>query len=713
MDDGPSIEVQKTAATAGDFWELHKQLANCYVADISRLKGDRVPEKASDKASEPLPVQRERSMTSIPSIQSVAPRSPRPTEAATAVGGGLAPPKRRESRKETIRDRRDKSLQTLRSLQGLPRDPEASITAMELTPYQCWADSHTNTKAVPKWTRGRTKELSITPRSTKQPAISHETEELPERSYVLHPGGSFRTGWNLSMAACVLYDLLVIPLNAYDVPQSVVLEMFDWFIQIFWNCDLMISFLTGYYDAGTLVTSLPKIAVHYAKTWLLFDVSLLSMDWAFRFMEWSNDGGLEAIMWSRSLRMLRFLRLMRMLRMVKLRRINEVFQEFFQSQAATLYYSLFSSLIHLCILNHLIACAWFAVSHMNSANWVTQLGIENSSMEYQYLTCLNWAFAQLGVGSSPALATNVPEMAYCIVIAFRSLITSSTLISTVSNLMAGLSKIKEDENTEFRLLRAYMTQNKIPAELGQKITQFLQYQYTLRQEARSADMDVPLLEMLSPQLQGELQFARFQTDLCKLQVVAELLETADRQVIHVLHRVSQDAVKNYIVAAADVIFLAGNPANFAFLKLSGALSYCNEETDTIGDDMVVGDSWVAEVVLWTPWHYLGDLVSTDVSRVASLDASAFCNALTMSWHTQRVASRYAAMFLEKINFNLDNWTDTFVLPREEANQGGRSRQLSEQQRSWSHFCPCWRNASKVQADELSFVGPVGPRTTGS
>lgn len=710
--DGPSIEIHRMAAEtfAGDFWELHRQLANCYVADMSRLKGDRVPEKSS----ETVPVQPERSMTSVPSIQSLPPRSPRPTEAPMAAAvGGLAAPKRRESRKETIRDRRDKSLQTLRSIQGLPRDPDASVTAMELTPYACWADS--KTKAVPKWTRGRTKEFAITQRSTvKQPDLTNDTEDLPDRSCVLHPGGSFRTAWNLSMAACVLYDLLVIPLNAFDVPKSVVLDMLDWLIQIFWNCDLLISFLTGYYDAGTLVTSLPKIALHYAKTWLVFDVSLLSMDWAFRVMEWSNDGGLEAIMWSRSLRMLRFLRLMRMLRMVKLRRINEVFQEFFQSQAATLYYSLFSSLIHLCILNHLIACAWFAVSHVNSANWVVELGIENRSMEYQYLTCLNWAFAQLGVGSSPALASNVPEMAYCIVIAFRSLITSSTLISTVSNLMAGLSKIKEDENTEFRLLRAYMTQNKIPAELGQKITQFLQYQYTLRQEARSADMDVPLLELLSPQLQGELQFARFQTDLCKLQVVAELLETADRQVIHVLHRVSQDAVKNYIVAAADVIFLAGNPANFAFLKLSGSLSYCNEETDTIGDDLVVGDYWVAEVALWTPWHYLGDLVSTDVSRVASLDASAFCNALTMSWQTQRVASRYAAMFLEKMNFNLDNWSDTFILPREVgANPGGRSRPLSEQHRYGWYRCPCWRSASKVQADELSFVGPVGPRTTGS
>ena len=58
----------------------------------------------------------------------------------------------------------------------------------------------------------------------------------------------------------------------------------DWFIQIFWNVDLMVSFLTGYYDEGALIFSLPKIALHYAKTWLLFDLSLLSMDWTFRIM---------------------------------------------------------------------------------------------------------------------------------------------------------------------------------------------------------------------------------------------------------------------------------------------------------------------------------------------------------------------------------------------------------------------------------------------
>ena len=39
-----------------------------------------------------------------------------------------------------------------------------------------------------------------------------------------------------------------------------------------------------------------------------------------------------------------------------------------------------------------------------------------------------------------------------------------------------------------------------------------------------------------------------------------------------------------------------------------------------------------EVVLWTPWHYLGELVSTDVNRVASLDASAFCVAAAEERH---------------------------------------------------------------------------------
>lgn len=47
--------------------------------------------------------------------------------------------------------------------------------------------------------------------------------------------------------------------------------------------------------------------------------------------------------------------------------------------------------------------------------------------------------------------------------------------------MTGLSKIKEDEATEFRLLRNYLVHNDIPKGLQQKIVRFLQNQ-CLRQD---------------------------------------------------------------------------------------------------------------------------------------------------------------------------------------------------------------------------------------
>ena len=68
---------------------------------------------------------------------------------------------------------------------------------------------------------------------------------MVRKGFTLHPGGSFRTCWNLMMAACVLYDLLMIPLYAFDMPRILILDAADWLIQIFWNVDFIVSFFTG------------------------------------------------------------------------------------------------------------------------------------------------------------------------------------------------------------------------------------------------------------------------------------------------------------------------------------------------------------------------------------------------------------------------------------------------------------------------------------
>ena len=83
---------------------------------------------------------------------------------------------------------------------------------------------------------------------------------------MFHPAGSFRTVWNMLTAITVLYDLIVIPLYAFDLPQTVALTVFGWAIMLFWNVDLVISFRTGFYDEGALVMTPLRVAWHYCRT---------------------------------------------------------------------------------------------------------------------------------------------------------------------------------------------------------------------------------------------------------------------------------------------------------------------------------------------------------------------------------------------------------------------------------------------------------------
>ena len=168
------------------------------------------------------------------------------------------------------------------------------------------------------------------------PCLTNPCVRSPARKCVLHPGGTWRTFWNVLVALCIFYDLLVIPLYVFDIPSNVFLAVAGWYIQLFWNADFVISFFTGFYDEGTLVLAPSRIACHYARTWMLFDISLISMDWSFVVMDTMDAAEAASLQWSRSLRMLRFLRLVRMLRWVKLRRVNEVFQEYFHSQVPRL-----------------------------------------------------------------------------------------------------------------------------------------------------------------------------------------------------------------------------------------------------------------------------------------------------------------------------------------------------------------------------------------
>lgn len=419
--------------------------------------------------------------------------------------------------------------------------------------------------------------------------------------------------------------------------------------QLFWQADLVVGAFTGFYRQGTLILDLQKSAWQYLITWGIFDLGLVIMGWLFILLDLLEDDGssTDLIAWSRTLRAIRFLRFVRVLRWLKLRGVTEAFKELFHSNIAFFYYSLCSAGLRLLILNHLLACCWWGVALMNpDENWARDSGFWDAPVLDQYLTSLNWSFAMLGVGLSSIRSTNTLEIAFFVIVAFRSLMTYATLVSSITSLTSQLSKIKEDETMEFRMLRSYMAHNNIGAELSHKILRFLQHQYHLRQEAKSAHANVPLLQLLSPTLRRELEFARNSGAMEKLDFINELLPTDDLQVLQVMQDLAVHAMTDLVAATKDVIFLCGRTAEHAFLKISGPLSYFYSQEDEEKQFAVTEESWLSEICLWTNWVYQGDLVAEDVSSLVLLEVGSFCRIVSQCATTHRRAIRYCSHFLQ-------------------------------------------------------------------
>lgn len=681
------------AQSCETFWELHRKLGECYENDMSGVRSFGVERRLSNNVSK----SRVQSGVAMPPPESpglsallrgrsteellhrmspglaFAPHVSNRSHEELMTRMGLAqvpdiPAEERDSSCEalrgsrTIRQRVKESQQKLLSRAG---STESDDSAEGLQPHEIFRFDARKQYTM-STTRRQSKTSILMDRDSSAQKIAATTAAVMLRKdLTIHPAGGFKTSWNICVALCVLHDLLVIPLYVFDPPENVPLKVLEWMTQLFWSGDLFVSSSTGFYDKGTLVLDSKKAFWHYAKTWGLFDLVLVAIGWLFIALDMNetDETQTDLIAWSRTLRALRFLRFVRVLRWLKLRGVAEAFQELFHSNSAFYYYSLISTAVRLLILNHLLACCWWGIALLAEENWARAFGIWESTVMDKYLASLNWAFAMLGVGLSSIKTTNTLEVVFSVLVAFRSLMTYATLISSITTVTSALNKIREDENSEFRLLRSYLGHHDVSQELGQKITRFLQHQYHLRQQARSAHINVPLLELLSPSLRGELEMAKYEKAMRKLPFLSQLLMTDDLAVLQVVQTLAAHAIQDVAAASKDVIFLAGNKANAAYLKLNGSLTYFTTDSEVdiienLGEETqkkVEEHCWISEICLWASWAYQGDLVADDVSRLIVLNADAFGQIISQSESTHKTAIRYAQTFVD--DWTSHGWTD--------------------------------------------------------
>lgn len=460
----------------------------------------------------------------------------------------------------------------------------------------------------------------------------------------LSPNGHFRNFWDFLGVVFLVLDAIILPLqfvirNFYEeLPLFFIISKIEVF---YWCLDLVLSFFTGYLHKGDLILKRRAIAWHYLKTWFLPDFVVTTIDIT---LEASGSGRASA-----STRVLRLLRLFRVVRLGKLSRFASFLRDRFESEVAYTQFTLFLVIFSMMLMEHVIACGWFGIGSLDaeSETWLNHSGALHSSFGIQYTSSLRWAFSHLGIGGTNIEAVSELEGLYSIIVGLVSLITFSTVISSMTSLVSTLQNKRMEETQQFGLLRRFIRVNKIPENLGQRVTRFLHFTY----HERSANSEDPyILDFLSKSLQAELRLARYHEHLSKLPFLASLL-TNDMQSLqegHVVQTLARQSVSVLDSAEDDVIFCTGNVAVASYSIMQGSVFYLQNGAEGRNPN----GCWISEMCLWTPWAHVGDLVSANFSRILAIHVKEFCNIICEAPAVQVQAHGYALEYVEKLKSEL-------------------------------------------------------------
>lgn len=516
---------------------------------------------------------------------------------------------------------------------------EMSPTAKQAVPHTCWLQkSRSFTTRRRSISKGEAFALSKT-----QASLSVPHSVLG----VLNPMGHFRNFWDFIGIFLLAMDTIFLPVQfvAEDFYEMFpILKVKSQIAVFYWFIDILISFFTGYLDKGTLVDDHRAIARRYIKSWFVPDLVVTAIDLVLMF-----TGEESSTAQSAGTRVLRLLRLCRVVRLGKLTRAAAFLRDRFESDVAYTQFTLIIAMLSMMLLEHVIACGWFGLGSLSSEShtWITSSSKEGQSFTLLYTTSLRWALSQLGIGGTNIEAVNVREGIYTAVVALVSLLTFSTVISFMTSLIGTLQHKRMEETQQFGLLRRFLRSNRIPEDLRQRVTRFLQHAYS----ERGANSEEPyILELLSESLHAELQIARYQDCFTSMPFFAKLFRNnfLSLQEEQVMQTIANKAMTIVETADDDVIFCHGNMATATYFALDESCNMLYLRL-TCSALKPKGREWITEMCLWTEWLHLGDLITSSFSKFIAIKSQEFCAIVSKSGPCQVQAHHYALEYVEAMN----------------------------------------------------------------
>jgi len=503
--------------------------------------------------------------------------------------------------------------------------------------------------------------LSITRFASRSRSAQVVTGEMVQergilKRFVMPPSSVYRMAWDLLSIVMLVHDICTIPLEAFSLQDSEYVKIIAFVTTVFWTLDIPISFLKGYYCEGVVEMRPSRIAKRYLQSWFTFDSVVVTLDWAiflFTALQWKAVIRLGKT--GRGLRIVRILRTARLGRVVKLSSLLIKFFDYIKSELLRTLVGILLMLILLLGINHYLACGWWAISENfpdNENNWIDYNEIRNSGVGYQYLTALHWSLTQFTPAGMEVYPRNWHERIYSIFALLLGVLTFSSFVSSITSCMMYLRNMHTEPAKQEAILREYFQENKISAELGQRVWVYLKTNHFQHKKAVHKK-DIALFKLLPESLKFKIDEELY-LDVVLTLPFLEMLDIIDHSLVCEL---CHHAMGEISLTSGDVLFQEGKNAKGMYFVTAGTMDY--KHRNRANNCSLNKGDWACEPVLWMRWAHRGHLIAHTSCEVVSLESALFRSTLgsqLMGCNFIRTYAEYFQYYLKEIG----SWdTDIF------------------------------------------------------
>eukprot|EP00927_Polykrikos_kofoidii_P010275 TRINITY_DN14348_c0_g2_i2.p1 TRINITY_DN14348_c0_g2~~TRINITY_DN14348_c0_g2_i2.p1 ORF type:complete len:873 (-),score=85.50 TRINITY_DN14348_c0_g2_i2:408-2807(-) len=450
------------------------------------------------------------------------------------------------------------------------------------------------------------------------------------------PGSMSEMVWLSIGALAIIFDIMFLPLIVFDIPEYLGLQIISLTCSGYWALDLVLSFLLGYCDDEKVEMNPRRIAYRYAKTWLVPDAFLVSLDFGGYLFE--SVAVASARGTGSTLRLTRFIRLARFARVLRLRKFARLFG-LLCTLVRTDYVCLVAKLVRnisiIFLFTHYIGCAWYALGAHGASlgddapSWLRAHDLVGADFLRCYAVSLHWSLTQFTPSTQNVAPQSTLERLFASVVVLLALVSFSSFVSGVTNAVNELLCLNMQRVKDASALRGFIRQWDLSKELTQCLTRKHQEACANRQaEIRESDLSriLPLSSTLLTSLHVEMYAPLLNSHL----VLHCLLSGRDGFAL--VQALCEEAMTEHAFKANEDIFCANGEARCTKFLVNGEASYTLTNAsvrDRAKSTLLRGGrgessvGWVSEVALWCHWYHRGKLAATRAVFTVELDVECF------------------------------------------------------------------------------------------